>query len=131
MIPTLGTLLTVLTAALSGGASTLILGLVHRRGELRRLHTEADVNVSTVTDTLIQRLQSDGNIYREQVRELQNKVDHLENKYERQQRDFISQLRDAHTENTRLSTRVAQLQTDLDIANRQIEELRRRSLGAS
>lgn len=125
-----GLILTIITALLSGGAGPLILGLVHRRGELRKLHTEADVNVSTVTDTLIQRLQADGNVYRELVRELQNKVDHLEDKYERQQRDFISQLRDAHTENTRLATRVAQLQTDLDIANRQIEDLRHRSLGA-
>lgn len=124
-------LLTIITAILSGGAGTLILGLLRHKHEARKLKTEAAVDVSNVTDTLIQRLQADGVGHRERVRELENKVAHLEDKYEREQRQFINQLRDAHTENTRLATRVAQLQTDLDIAQRQIEELRRRSLGGA
>lgn len=119
-------LLGILTVFLGGGTVQLIIALIRRRAELRQLNTAADVNTSTVTDTLIKRLQEDGVVYREQVKEYIAKVERLEARYEQAQRDFAAQLQDAHNENTRLVTRIAQLQTDLDIANRQIADLRQR-----
>lgn len=125
--------LQVIAVFLGGGSVQIFAIIVKRRAELRQLNTASDVNQAaaeekrvTAADTLIRRLQEDGAVYREQVTALQTKVERLENRYETAQRDFAAQLRDAHLEHARLTTRIAQLQTDLDVSQRQIDELRRR-----
>lgn len=130
---TLQFILQVAAVFLGGGSVQLLAILIKRRAELRQLNTASDVNQAiaaekqvTAADTLIRRLQDDGAVYRDQVTGLQTKVERLETRYEQAQRDFAAQLRDAHTEHTRLTTRIAQLQTDLDVSQRQIAELRRR-----
>lgn len=117
-------LLSVLTVFMGGGAVQLLIFLLRRRAELRQLSTTSEVNQATAAETLIRRLQEDGATYREQVAGLHTKLERLEDRHVQAQRDFAAQLRDAHIENTRLVTRVAQLQTDLDIAGRQLDELR-------
>jgi predicted RNase H-like nuclease (RuvC/YqgF family) len=119
-------LLTIVVAFLGGGTVPLIIFLFRRRAELRQLSTQSDVNTTTVYDTLIKRLQEDGATYRERVRELESKVDRLETRSQQAEKDFTRQLQDAHSENSRLGTRIAQLQVDLDISTRQVEELQRR-----
>lgn len=116
-------------AALLLGGGTVQLGifLLRRRAELRQLNTASDVAVNTVSDTLINRLQEDGGIYRARVKDLETKVEQLETRSAAQRAEFTDLLKIAHDENSRLTTRVAQLQTDLDIASRQIRDLQGRS----
>lgn len=120
---TLNEILSVLGIILGGGATPLILFLLRRRPELRQVASETASNYSTITDKLITQLQSDGLNYRGITKELQEEVGILRQRQEQGQKDFANQLRDAHEENTRLTTQVARLQTDLDIARRQIREL--------
>lgn len=120
-------LLQLITAILgSGTAGTLLVFLLSRKSQLRATAADAGVKQATAQDLLIQRLQDDGATYRDEVKELKAQVDRLEARYDKAQRDFAEQLQVAHSENSRLATRVAQLQTDLDVAERQIVELRRR-----
>jgi hypothetical protein len=50
-------------------------------------------------------------------------VERLQAEAVQSQRDCTQQLDVAHSENQRLAVRIAQLNTDLDIAHRQIGEL--------
>ena len=134
---TLRFILQIAAVFLGGGSVQLLLFLLRRRSELRQLDTASDVNTSAaaanqakVYETQVKLLQEDGAVWRGQVNDFQAKVDRLEEERNREHRDFARQLRDAHSENTRLATRLAQLQTDLDIAERQVTELRRRLGGA-
>jgi polyhydroxyalkanoate synthesis regulator phasin len=123
---TLKFVLQVVAIALGGGCVQLIIFFLRRRSELRQLDTSSDVNVSTASATLIARLQEDGAVYREQVKLMQDRIDTIEKQHEQAQRSFNQQLMDAHSENIRLTTRIAQLNTDLDITTRQVNELRER-----
>lgn len=116
-------LLSILTVFLGGSAVQLIVFLLRRRGELKKLDTESSVLTATAkntqadaTDKLIIRLQQDGETYRVIARELQAEMERL-------RRDTAEQLRIAHEEHERLTGRIATLQTDLDIARRQIRDL--------
>lgn len=122
--------LAAFTTFLGGGAVQLIIALFRRKSELRQVDTQSDVNTATATatqataaDTLINRLQQDGETYRGIVKEAQADVTRMMERSERTQRDHVEQLRTAHEENGRLTTRVAQLQTDNDILSRQIRDL--------
>lgn len=133
---TLRFILQILAVFLGGGSVQLVVLFIRRKSELRQLDTSSDVNVAVVAekkataqDRLIDQLQEDGTAYRETVRELQTKMERLEDRATAAQREFTAQLRDAHHENARLATRIAQLTTDVDIAHRQIDELRRRHPG--
>ena len=125
-------ILQILAIALGGGTVQLCIFLLRRRSELRKLNTDSDATISTsykeqvasYKEQVLQ-LKDDGTTYREQLRDLQAKVDRLETRHVQAQRDFTSQLNDAQAENTRLTTQVARLHTDLGIANRQVAELER------
>lgn len=124
--------LQIIAIALGGGTVQLCIFLLRRRSELRQLNTSSDATVSTsykeqvasYKEQVLQ-LKDDGTMYREQLRDLQAKIDRLETKHLQAQRDFTSQLTDAQAENTRLTTQVARLRTDLGIAQRQVTELER------
>lgn len=118
--------LPVLTTFLGGGAVQLIIALMRRRPELRKISTESDLNAVAVLEKVITQLRTDGDGYRVTVSGLEDKAARLEDRYIQAQRDFADQLRDARGENVRMATRVAQLETDLDIAQRQIAGLRAR-----
>lgn len=109
-----------------GGGLAFIRYLLDRRSQLRKMDAAADVDEAAAADTLIKRLQEDGATLRQQITDLLTKVARLEDRYVTAQRDFADQLRDAHNEHTRLTTRIAQLHNDLDISGRQLEDLRRR-----
>ncbi|MGH3985757.1 MAG: hypothetical protein ACRDTZ_00360 [Pseudonocardiaceae bacterium] len=130
---TLRFILQVVAIFLGSGTVQLVIAVLRRKPELRKINTSADVDEATVRemqttaqDKLITALQRDGEVYRDQVREFATKVTRLEDRAIQAQREFAGELRTAHAENTRLTTRVAQLQTDNDILQRQIDELRRR-----
>ena len=123
---TLNLALSVLTVFLGGGAVQLIVFLLRRRGELRKLDTESAVNTANAANTqqdaankLITQLQQDGETYRGIVREVQTEMDRL-------RKDTADQLQIAHEENDRLTARVATLQLDLDVARRQVRDLTER-----
>lgn len=100
-------------------AVTFIIYLLSRRAQLRQLNTTSDATLVTSAATLVTQLQA-------QIQILDDKTKRLERERSEDRIDFVEQLNRAHGENSRISVLVAQFQTDLDIARRQIEELRRR-----
>jgi len=112
-----------------GGILEFIRRLLSRRAELRKLNAESDATINASAMALVARLQEDSAVYRDQVKQLQERIDNIEARHQQAQRHFAQQLQDAHAENVRLTTRVAQLQTDLDISTRQVTDLKRYRLG--
>lgn len=119
-------LINVLTVFLGGGTVQLLIFLLRRKPELKKIQSDTDSVQVQASIALVTKLQEDGSVYRDQVKSLLVKVELMESKHNTAQESFAQQLRDAHSENTRLATRVAQVQTDLDIAQRQVDDLRRR-----
>lgn len=104
-------------AAIAAPIGALVGFLVMRRAKLREIGTTTDAVYITSAKQWIETLQS--------------QLDRLNAENEQQKRDrdvertnFLNQLNVAHEENQRVNMRLAQMQTDLDIAQRQIETLR-------
>lgn len=118
-------ILQVVAIAFGGGTVQLFIAFLRKKSEIRQLDSSSDLNISNASATLITRLQEDGATYREIVKGLQDEIARLKERRDQEQYEFAQRLQDAHAENARLATRVAQIQTDLDIAQRQILDLRR------
>lgn len=125
----LKSILTWVGGVLTAGGVPLLIYLLSRKDTLRKSRSETDLNQSQVYDRIIERLQQDNDGHREQVKELRSQVRELETKAEETQRQFTEQLQIANTERQRLLTRIAQLESDLAIANRQLADLRRPATG--
>jgi len=110
-------LLTFVSAVLVGAVVPLITFLYLRRGQLRQLNTTSDATQITSAATLVALLQ-------DQIKILTAKQDKIEGQQSTDRTNFTEQLSRAHTENGRMASIIATLHTDLDIAHRQIEELR-------
>lgn len=128
----LNTALSVLSALLATGLVPLWIYVGNRKSQIRLTDTQSGVNKATAVSTeieasskLITQLQQDGETYRGIVRDVQAELERLKERHERDQKEFAAKLTIAHEENQRLTVRVAQLQTDLDIAVRQLEDLRK------
>lgn len=121
--------LTTLTTSFAVACVPLVAVLFTRRASLRQMDTNSDATVSGTYKELVNTLQAEAIRHTAQVKDLTDRVAQLESRADQAQRAFTQQLSDAHAENSRLSTRVAQLQTDLDIATRQVAELRSRMKG--
>jgi predicted nucleic acid-binding Zn-ribbon protein len=111
--------LTILAGVLTTPVVALLIYLFSRRAQLRQLNATSDATLVTSAATLVTQLQT-------QILLLTDKLAKLETERSADRTDFVEQLNRAHSENSRISVRVAQLQTDIDIAHRQIEELRDR-----
>jgi chromosome segregation ATPase len=118
-------ILGIVTVALGGGTVQLVLGLIRRRSELRKTDTESALNQSSVYDKIIERLQEDAATYRDQARAVQTEAEGLKERHRAEVRSLTVQLNEAHVENERLATMIARARTDLDIAQRQVDEMRR------
>ena len=138
---TLGTILTSIASVfVGGGLVQLFIFLLRRRAELRKLDAATRVDQVTADSTLsksykeqvdsykeqVRQLTADGADYRERIRDAQAKIERLEARQIQVHREFTAQLEDAHAGSIRLSSRIAQLQTDVDIRDQQIAELLRR-----
>ena len=126
----LNTILGAVIGLLGSGVAGLIIALLKRRPEIRQLDTQSDVNQSTAElniaaarDKLIVQLQADGETNRGIVKDLQEQVERFQQRLRASEEDFTRQLQIAHEENRRLNTRIARLQNELDIAQRQIQDL--------
>lgn len=111
--------LAILSVVLASGAVPLFIYLFSRRAQLRQLNTTSDASIVTSAAALIAQLQ-------QQIIVLTEKLARQEGEAIADRANFMGQLNRAHSENSRISAMVAQLQTDLDITHRQIEELRAR-----
>lgn len=109
----------ILTTLFGGAGAQLIMKAWTRRADLRQTNTAADLNLATANEKLITQLMADGESLRKRVQELEVKVDQAT-------RNAAEQLATAHAENSRLSQLAARLQTDLDITNGQLAQLRPR-----
>jgi uncharacterized coiled-coil protein SlyX len=108
---------TQIIGVLSAAAGSLIVFLFMRRAQLRGLNTTSDATIVTSAATLVQSLEN-------QIQSLTSRLENLEKERNADRLASIAQLNIAHTENTRISAMVASLQTNLDIAQRQIGTLR-------
>jgi hypothetical protein len=110
---------TLITAAvsLSVAAVPLLIYLFSRRAQLRALDTTSDATQITAAATFAAMLQ-------DQIKALTLKLEKAESTASTDRTNFTEQLTRAHDENSRMAGIIAALRTDLDIANRQIEELR-------
>jgi hypothetical protein len=102
---------------LTGAVVPLLIYLLSRGPQLRQLKASEDSNLVTSATALVASLQDENKI-------LTVRIERLERDRNSDRSDYAGQLARAHDENSRLATRVAQLQTDLDIATRQIADLR-------
>jgi predicted nucleic acid-binding Zn-ribbon protein len=111
---------------IAGGLATpigaLLIYLFSRRAQLRQLNTTSDAAIVNSATTFVTQLQA-------QITMLNNKVAQLEAERTSDRARYVEELNRAHDENSRMSAIVAQLKTDTDIAERQINELRRRLPG--
>lgn len=138
---TLRLILTSATAVLAGGGVLrLVEFLIRRRSEMRKLDAATRVDQVAADSTLsksykeqvdsykeqVKQLTADGADYRERIRDAQAKIERLEARQIQINREFTAQLEDAHAGSIRLSSRIAQLQTDIDIRDQQIAELLKR-----
>ncbi len=126
---TLRLVLQIVGVVVGGGILEFIRRMLTRRAELRKLNAESDATINTSAIALVARLQEDSAVYRDQVKQLQDRIDNIEARHQQAQRQFAQQLQDAHSENVRLTTRIAQLQNELDISTRQLADLQRYRLG--
>jgi hypothetical protein len=113
----LSTVLQILAVLLGSAVVPLIIFVFSRRAQLRQLNTSSDANLVTQATNLVTSLQDENKI-------LTVRIERLERDRSADRSDYASQLGRAHDENSRLAAKVAQLQTDLDIATRQIADLR-------
>jgi uncharacterized tellurite resistance protein B-like protein len=111
--------LTVVVAGLAAPAVALLTYLFSRRGQLRQLNTTSDAAIVTSASTLVTQLQT-------QVQILTEALEKLDTRRSADRTDFANQLARSNSETSRLALLVAQLQTDLVIANGQIEAMRKR-----
>lgn len=133
-VDTLYKILLAAAGVITGGGFLKLLDfLFKRRAEIRKLTTASDVDSSTVAlnqarayETQVKGLLDDVAALRDQARDMQTKLERLETRAEQDRRVHAEQLNIANSENTRLATRNAQLQSDLIISQRQITDLRRR-----
>jgi cell division protein FtsB len=109
--------LQTLTALLAGAVVPLLIYLFSRRAQLRQLNTSSDATLVTSATALVASLQDEN-------KTLTVRIERLERDRTNDRTDYAAQLARAHNENSRLAAQVAQLQTDLDIATRQIADLR-------
>jgi hypothetical protein len=110
---------TLITAVVSLGVAAvpLLIYLFSRRAQLRALDTTSDATQITAAATFVAMLQ-------DQIKALTLKLEKAESTASTDRTNFTEQLTRAHDENSRMAGICAVLRTDLDIANRQIEELR-------
>ena len=111
-------------AAVAGltGLVPLLIYLTQRRTQMKQADTLSDLNRAQAADLQIQRLQADADRYRVQYSELLERHNNVE-------RDATNRLRLAHDENQRLAGRIAALESELDIARRQVSDTRSRYMG--
>jgi chromosome segregation ATPase len=107
----------VLTTLFSGAGAQILLKLWTRRADLRNINSTSDLNLASANEKLITQLMADGENYRKRVSELETRV-------EKVTQDAADKITAIHAENVRLTGTVARLQTDLDIAQGQIQQLR-------
>jgi len=111
------TTLSVVVAGLAAPIGGLLIYLMSRRGQLRALNTTSDASIVASATTLVTSLQS-------QVTQLTERIARLDGERNADRINFVEQLNRAHDENIRINVMAAQLRTDMDIATRQLAELR-------
>lgn len=126
---TIRLILQITGVVVGGGILEFFRRMLARRAELRNLNAQSDATISASYKDLVDTLRTEAQRYQQAIEQFQDRVAALETRADQAQREFTAQLNTAHVENARLATRVAQLQTDLDISERQINDLRHRSRG--
>jgi hypothetical protein len=114
-----GTLLPFLAAVMTGAVVPLVIYLFNRRTALRETNVDTDAKLVTSAGVLIDQLQKQIEILGQ--RSVASDTNHANSLVR-----LTEQLQLAHAENLRIAAIVAELQTEQDIAKRQIAELLKR-----
>jgi hypothetical protein len=104
---------------MTGAVVPLVIYLFNRRTVLRETNVDTDAKLVTSAGVLVDQLQK-------QIEILGQRSVASETSHDNDVLRLTEQLRLAHTENMRIAAIVAELQTDQDIARRQIAELLKR-----
>ncbi len=118
-------LLGVIQVAVGGTLVQLIIFLLRRRAEIKKLDAEAKTTGATGSALLVDSATAYAVRLQERDVELTARVDKLETKLDEEQQRSLAAAAIAHEEINRLTQIVAQLRVDLDIANGQVDRLRR------
>jgi hypothetical protein len=113
------TLLPFLGAVMTGAVVPLVIYLFNRRTILRETNVDTDAKLVTSAGILVDQLQK-------QIEILSQRSAASDTSHDNDVVRLTEQLRLAHTENVRIAAIVAELQTEQDIARRQISELLKR-----
>lgn len=114
----MGNLLSIISLLITGLVLPLVFFLIKRKPELRQTNAETDATLITSSGMIITQLQG-------QIKAQEERIAAVEAGRVEDLTVLTSQLERAHTENARCASQCASLRTDLDIAYRQIDELRR------
>lgn len=125
-----GFLLQVLAIGLGGGTVQLLIFLLRRRAEIRELDAKADASLLTSANDLISNLRQITDSNRSELADMRRALAAVTEESRVLTRDFTSRMASAQVENRRLSTEVARLRTDLDISQRQVDQLRAQLRGS-
>lgn len=106
----------IITIFLGGSATQFLVRLLNRRALIRNLGQTGDATLLSSANTYVGNLQ-------EQITKLDARLVDQQKDSEEDKRTWSDQLTRAHEENVRLSSKVASLQTDLDIARGQISQM--------
>jgi soluble P-type ATPase len=113
------TLLPFMAAVMTGAVVPLVIYLFNRRTALRETNVDTDAKLVTSAGVLVDQLQKQIEILTQ--RNVTSDATHADDLAR-----LTDQLRIAHIENLRIAAVVAELQTEQDIAKRQIAELLKR-----
>ncbi len=117
-------LLGVIQVAVGGTLVQLIIFLLRRRSEIKKLDAEAKATGATGSALLVDSATAYAVRLTERDVELTSRVDKLETKLVAEVDKALAAANVAHEEISRLTQIVSQLRVDLDIANGQVDRLR-------
>lgn len=120
----------VLTVFTGGAMAQLLVFLLRRRAEIKDLDAKAALSLATADSSLLDsatayaaQLQATVTGQATMAEKLTARIDHLEKALDEEQERSRRNAEIAHAEIGRLSAVVAQLRTDLTIANGQVERM--------
>lgn len=117
-------ILQVLAVLLGGAGVQLVIFLLRRRAEIRNLNTSSEGALVNSANQLVDRLQVDAVSARGEIARLSKRADDMQEQHSQERAEYTRRLEAVRGESNRLSGEIARLRTDLDIAHRQIEQLR-------
>lgn len=118
-------LLQVIAIASGGGTVQLLIFLLKRKPWKRSVDRESESKLLDSATDYVESLQSEIARLEAKIEKLETKVVHIQDQLDTERLEAAEKLKESYKQNRRLTTRLSQARTDLDIAMSQIEQLTR------